>query len=500
MTTSVKKSLIAILSALFVLCLILVGSSLSTDQAKANDSLNVVTLENSKPADHVEMRLNVPTGMRFVTKISAADLESNQFDLENTTVVTMITPKLYLDRAEIAVEDFDKDSAVRYSVVGYSLDELVLDEDGLYTVKAVLLEVQDKNVMQKFVAKTYVTDGVNIGYTDAQVASIFDVANYWLEQGLGEEDEQTQAILDRYGKCEHAEYVDGACSACGTACKHESFEKGICVVCGFVCTHEVYENGTCTKCQYLVYKREGNYIYFGRYPQTIKASNVTVSSTKNANGYYVGSDGEEYATSLGDADGNNYKFSNGETISTGKKKTYYFKVELIRWKIIGEDDGTVTLLCDNVLNNREFDDDRGYWGESGIRAWLNSNFYNQAFNSYEKEFVLITTVDNTLASTGDKSNNNAWGTYEDRIYLLSVVEAQKLSSSDRKILTSDYARSEGATMSTSSSTYGNGYWWLRTVSNDEKTEARAYKSDGTLAIYRVDWWQGGVVPALKIKK
>lgn len=500
MTTSVKKSLIAILSALFVLCLIFVGSSLSTNQAKATDSLNVVTLENSKPADHVEMRLNVPTGMRFVTKISAADLEKNQFDQENTTVVTMITPKVYLDRAEIDVNNFDKDSAVRYSVVAYKLSELTLDEDGLYTVKAVLLEVKDKNVMQKFVAKTYVTDGVNIGYTDAQVASIFDVANYWLEQGLGAEDEQTQAILDRYGKCEHPEYVDGKCSKCGTACKHESFESGICLVCGFVCTHEVCENGTCTKCQYLVYKRDGNYIYFGRYPQTIKASSVTVSSTKNANGYYVGSDGAEYATSLGDADGSNYKFSNGETISTGKKKTYYFKVELIRWKIIGEDDGTVTLLCDNILNNREFDDDRGYWGDSGIRTWLNNNFYNQAFNSYEKNFIQITKVDNSPASTGDTGNDNAWGTYDDKIYLLSVVEAQKLSSSNRKILTSDYARSEGANMSTSSSTYGNGYWWLRSADPYSKYYARIYTPDGSNSRSGVDWWQGGVAPALKIKK
>ena len=55
-------------------------------------------------------------------------------------------------------------------------------------------------------------------------------------------------------------------------------------------------------------------------------------------------------------------------------------------------------------------------------------------------------------------------------------------------------------MSTSISTYGNGYWWLRTASDDEKTEARVYKPDGTLYVYDADWWQCGVAPALKIKK
>ena len=499
MTTSVKKSLIAILSALFLLCLIFVGNSLSTNQAKATVSLNLVTLENSKPADHVEMRLNVPTGMRFVTKLSAADLEKNQFNLENTTVVTMITPKVYLDRAEIAVENFDKDSAVRYSVVGYSLDELTLDEDGLYTIKAVLLEVKDKNVMQKFVAKTYVTDGVNIGYTDAQVASIFDVANYWLEQGLGAEDEQTQAILERYGKCEHPEYVDGKCSKCGTACKHESFESGICVVCGFVCTHEVYENGTCTKCQYLVYKRDGNYIYFGRYPQTIKASSVTVSSTKNANGYYVGSDGAEYAKVNATPYESKYKLSNGTTISKGT--TYYFKVEPIRWKIIGEDDESIKLFCDIVLEGRSYhNDSKNNYKNSKIRNWINNEFISLSFNSYEKEIIKTTLVDNSANSTDVSSNEFACANTNDKVYLLSYIEAKKLSSSNRKILTSDYARAKGAWISTSSSTYGNGSWWLRSPYAYRERSAHLVDYDGSISLATVTASTNGVVPALKIKK
>ena len=42
------------------------------------------------------------------------------------------------------------------------------------------------------------------------------------------------------------------------------------------------------------YEREGNIIYLGEYPQTLKASSVTVSDTPNSKGYFLGSDNEYY--------------------------------------------------------------------------------------------------------------------------------------------------------------------------------------------------------------
>ena len=104
--------------------------------------------------------------------------------------------------------------------------------------------------------------------------------------------------------------------------------------------------------------------------------------------------------------------------------------------------------------------------------------------------------------TGYSSNNYASSNTTDKVYLLSYVEANTLSSSNRKILTSDYSRAMGAYMSTSSSTYGNGRWWLRSPYAYDEDKARDVEYDGSLSsnIYNVAGSQNGIAPALKIKK
>lgn len=42
----------------------------------------------------------------------------------------------------------------------------------------------------------------------------------------------------------------------------------------------------------------GNYVLFGSYPKTIKASSVTVSATADSDGYYTGSDGAKYVKKI----------------------------------------------------------------------------------------------------------------------------------------------------------------------------------------------------------
>ena len=53
-----------------------------------------------------------------------------------------------------------------------------------------------------------------------------------------------------------------------------------------------YVNGECIQCEGAepAFKIVDGYVYFGEYPQTLKASDVTISETKNTKGYYLGSD------------------------------------------------------------------------------------------------------------------------------------------------------------------------------------------------------------------
>ena len=65
-----------------------------------------------------------------------------------------------------------------------------------------------------------------------------------------------------------------------------------------------------------VYTRDGEYVYFGEYPQTVKADDVTVAKQKDSRGYYLGSDGAYYyAKVVAVPDSLGYTFSNGTTIT-----------------------------------------------------------------------------------------------------------------------------------------------------------------------------------------
>lgn len=54
------------------------------------------------------------------------------------------------------------------------------------------------------------------------------------------------------------------------------------------------------------------------------------------------------------------------------------------------------------------------WGSSSVRGWLNSTFYNTAFNSSEQNVIVETNVTTEGSSTQDK------------VYLLSIDEAKTL--------------------------------------------------------------------------
>ena len=268
-----------------------------------------------------------------------------------------------------------------------------------------------------------------------------------------------------------------------------------------------------------VYTRSGNYIYFGEYPQTIKAADVTVGDVADEDGYYLGSDGERYAKVVAAPNGSNYTFSDNSSVISGN--TYYFKVEPIRWSILSESDGNALILCDSIIANHYYhhthlsttiDGQTVYannYKYSDIRAWLNDEFYKTAFGDLQQALIQTTQVDNSAQSTGYSSNPYACENTFDKVFLLSYREvtnsaygfASSYSTKDtaRRMLTSDFSRATGAYMSTDSSYYGNGWWWLRSPDNDLFSYARnvrylgsADNYDYVLRDYR------GVVPALNL--
>ena len=174
--------------------------------------------------------------------------------------------------------------------------------------------------------------------------------------------------------------------------------------------------------QVQVYTREGDYIYFGEYPQTIKADNVTVGDVADEDGYYLGSDGERYAKMVADPYNSHFTFSDGSKMIGGE--TYYFKVEPIRWRILSENKNGAFILADSIIENRVYDaGGSNNYMNSDIRAWLNGDFLDIAFEDLAQSLIKMTTVNNSAYSTGYDGNIYACANTSDRVFLLSYREA-----------------------------------------------------------------------------
>ncbi len=267
---------------------------------------------------------------------------------------------------------------------------------------------------------------------------------------------------------------------------------------GSTLEHE-YKDGKCVTCGDVFYKKEGAYFYFGKYPQTLKQNSVTISNKPNDNGYFIGSDGEEYAKVVADTySSNGYTFSTGAKIEEGNE--YYFKVEPIKWKILSESGNELYLLCEMVIDSKRYDETSNNYKESEIRAWLNNEFYNKAFNSLQHELILLTTVDNDVESTGFTQNANVCENTQDKVFLISRKEA--LSFTSRKKVATDYARANKTYIETMNPQYkGCASWWLRSPSIDDVTYVYTVWSDSKIYDYG-NWVQEaqiGIVPAIKVK-
>ena len=342
-----------------------------------------------------------------------------------------------------------------------------------------------------------------------------------------------------------------------------NYVNGVCTVCGA-------EEPVITPPQSDVYTIDGDYIYFGTYPQSdvtaTKGSELssyvqTKPSNGNNNGwisynYYINSSNttdfmwykdvdidnngtkdyravyftsyRPYLTDYSSSTGNTYQGDNGYYISN----VYWFKYEPIKWRILSQANGKATILAELILdsqdynytsNSRTINNKTVYannYAYSRIRAWLNDNFYNTAFNDYEKAIINTIEVDNSARSTNPDNNatycNSGTNNYAcentyDKVWLLSAQEVTTAAygfdesptayDTLRQKKTSAYAQCQGAYTYNYGGDYdGNGYWWLR--SSDYYYDDGAwfvghvgYASRSISSVYYTGY---GVVPALQI--
>ncbi len=251
----------------------------------------------------------------------------------------------------------------------------------------------------------------------------------------------------------------------------------------------------------VTYQREGDYIFFGEYPQSLKAPDVMINENiTDDNGYYFGDDGFFYLKAQAKPYNDKAFFATGEPIVEGQY--YYFKIEPIRWRVLEEKNGAVFLFCDNIIAYRRFHPKSADYGRSEIRSWLCHKFFKEAFNVEQRKMILTTKIKREFRTEQFFLSKLLWADSKDKIFLLSQEEvtnaaygfnpsAQEMDDMRQKVA-NDYVRAMGFSYIMS------GYWWLRS-SCSKRVLLCGDQSGYASGHARADFAQAGVVPALKLK-
>ena len=259
----------------------------------------------------------------------------------------------------------------------------------------------------------------------------------------------------------------------------------------------------------------GTYVYFGDWPKTIKADDVTInvsqsnSIKKGGFTYYKGSDGYWYqqinatACPVNKIYGDDYSptYSNAKFVSKGGALDW-FKVEPIKWRVLTSSSDHKLLLAEDILtgnisfsyDSEEITKDQktiypNNYEYSNIRAYLNSvesplgknysngGFLKTAFSASAQEIIMETNIDNSIYSiytTEELLKNDPNRQYEnrdflcksttDKIFLLSWLESRTFSVTNGGQST-DYAKANYVLMY---------YWMMRSPTLLYKYPGNAY--------------------------
>ena len=173
----------------------------------------------------------------------------------------------------------------------------------------------------------------------------------------------------------------------------------------------------------------------------------------------------------------------------------------IEWLVLESDRETALLISRYALDckpyNTEFVDTT--WEQCTLRGWLNNAFYNRAFSTEEKQYILQSDVS---ADKNPEYSTNPGNATKDNVFLLSIVEANKYFKSDdaRKCAPTDYAIQQGAYASDSYKVEGRRacWWWLRSPGYYSNIAALVL-TDGSINYGSVDLSSGAVRPCVRVR-
>ena len=173
----------------------------------------------------------------------------------------------------------------------------------------------------------------------------------------------------------------------------------------------------------------------------------------------------------------------------------------IEWLVLESDGETALLISRYALDCKPYNEryEATTWETCTLRGWLNSEFFNKAFSTEEKQYILQSDVS---ADKNPEYSTNPGNATKDNVFLLSIVEANKYFKSDdaRKCAPTDYAIQQGAYASDSYKVEGRRacWWWLRSPGYYSNIAALVL-TDGSINYGSVDLSSDAVRPCVRVR-
>ena len=138
--------------------------------------------------------------------------------------------------------------------------------------------------------------------------------------------------------------------------------------------------------------------------------------------------------------------------------------EPIEWLIVDESEDACLYVTKYAIENVPYNDEESEvtWADSSIRAWLNSEFMEQAFSQEERAKIVPVTLENV--ANPDHGTSTGENTL-DSVFLLDVQEVGKYfpDVQDRVAEPSEAVKEDGIIL-----LHDNCLWRLRTSGRTEK--------------------------------
>lgn len=131
------------------------------------------------------------------------------------------------------------------------------------------------------------------------------------------------------------------------------------------------------------------------------------------------------------------------------------------------------------------------WSGSSVRAWLQNEFYREAFSAEERK--MIRTTHNSTPVNSNNAGSPGPDTY-DTVFFLSSSEATRYLSTpeSRMVKATSYALMRGAETNYSQ----NSYWWLRSYADGSRRKVLMINSQGNVYASGMNDYGAVVRPAV----